>query len=30
MEELALTYRKIIWTWEADGIASEDSWAVPK
>jgi len=30
MEELRFTYKKIIWTWEADGIASEDSWAVPK
>ncbi|MGW8179849.1 MAG: type VI secretion system tube protein Hcp, partial [bacterium] len=30
MEELRFTYKKIIWTWEADGIMSEDSWAVPK
>jgi type VI secretion system secreted protein Hcp len=30
MEEISFTYKKIKWTWEADGIESEDSWAVPK
>ncbi len=29
MEEVALTYSKIKWTWEPDGIEAEDSWAVP-
>jgi len=29
MEELALTYRKIKWTWEPDGIEAEDSWSAP-
>jgi len=26
MENVAFTYRKIKWTWEADGIESEDDW----
>jgi type VI secretion system secreted protein Hcp len=30
MEELQFTYKKIRWTWEIDGIESEDSWIVPK
>ena len=30
MEEVAFTYRKIIWTWEVDGIESEDDWLTPK
>ena len=30
MEELAFTYKKIMWTWEPDGIESEDSWLIPK
>ena len=30
MEEVSFTYSKIKWTWEPDGIESEDSWAVPK
>jgi type VI secretion system secreted protein Hcp len=30
MEDLFFTYKKIKWTWEIDGIESEDSWAVPK
>jgi type VI secretion system secreted protein Hcp len=30
MEDLSFTYGKIIWTWEPDGIESEDSWEVPK
>jgi type VI secretion system secreted protein Hcp len=30
MEDLSFTYKKIKWTWEIDGIESEDSWAVPK
>jgi type VI secretion system secreted protein Hcp len=30
MEEVAYTYKKIKWTWEPDGIESEDSWAEPK
>jgi type VI secretion system secreted protein Hcp len=29
MEELSFTYRKIKWTWEIDGIESEDSWSAP-
>jgi type VI secretion system secreted protein Hcp len=28
MEEASFTYRKIMWTWEPDGIASEDDWRV--
>ena len=30
MEEVMFTYKKIRWTWEIDGIESEDSWIVPK
>jgi type VI secretion system secreted protein Hcp len=30
MEDLSFTYRKIIWTWEPDGIEAEDDWEVPK
>jgi len=30
MEEIAFTYKKIKWTWEPDGVESEDSWLVPK
>ena len=30
MEEVAFTYRKIRWTWEPDGIESEDDWRVPR
>ena len=30
MEEVSFTYKKIIWTWEIDGIEAEDSWIVPK
>jgi len=30
MEECMMTYKKIRWTWEIDGIESEDSWIVPK
>jgi type VI secretion system secreted protein Hcp len=30
MEDVAFTYKKIIWTWEADGIEADDSWEVPK
>ncbi len=30
MEEVMFTYKKIKWTWEIDGIPSEDSWLVPK
>ena len=30
MEEIAFTYKTIRWTWEADGIEAEDSWAVPR
>ena len=30
MEEVLFTYKKIRWTWEIDGIESEDSWLVPK
>jgi type VI secretion system secreted protein Hcp len=29
MEEVSFTYEKIKWTWEADGIESEDSWKLP-
>jgi type VI secretion system secreted protein Hcp len=29
MEDVSSTYSKIIWTWEPDGIESEDSWKVP-
>ncbi|MBI3871719.1 MAG: Hcp family type VI secretion system effector [candidate division Zixibacteria bacterium] len=30
MEDVGFTYRKIIWTWEPDGIESEDDWKVRK
>lgn len=30
MEDCLYTYRKIIWTWEPDGIETEDDWMVPK
>lgn len=30
MEEVMFTYKQISWTWEIDGIESEDSWIVPK
>jgi type VI secretion system secreted protein Hcp len=26
MEDVAFTYRKVKWTWEADGIEAEDDW----
>lgn len=29
-EEVAFAYKKIIWTWEVDGISAEDDWSVPK
>jgi len=30
MEDAAFTYSKIIWTWEPDGIETEDSWKAPR
>ncbi|MCP3922506.1 MAG: Hcp family type VI secretion system effector [Desulfobacterales bacterium] len=30
MEKISFSYKKITWTWEVDGIASEDSWITPK
>lgn len=30
MEEIAFTYKRITWTWEANGIEAEDSWLVPR
>jgi len=30
MEDMSFTYTKISWTWEPDGVASEDSWLVRK
>jgi type VI secretion system secreted protein Hcp len=30
MEEVSMTYRKIIWTWEPDGVESEDDWQRPQ
>lgn len=30
MEDVSFTYKKIIWTWEPDGIESEDDWTVPR
>ena len=30
MEDVSFTYKKIIWTWEPDGIETEDSWDAPK
>jgi len=29
MEEVSFTYDKVKWTWEPDGIESEDSWKKP-
>ncbi len=29
MEDVSFTYKKIIWTWEPDGIEAEDDWTVP-
>ncbi len=30
MEDVSYTYTKIIWTWEPDGIETEDSWKIPR
>jgi type VI secretion system secreted protein Hcp len=30
MESISFAYKKIIWTWEVDGISAEDDWSVPK
>lgn len=30
MEKVMFTYEKIIWTYEPDGIETEDSWKTPK
>ncbi len=30
MEDVSVTYEKIIWTWAPDGIEAEDSWSAPK
>ncbi|MBU0618098.1 MAG: Hcp family type VI secretion system effector [Planctomycetes bacterium] len=30
MEEVMFTYKKIRWTWEIDGIETDDSWHIPK
>ena len=30
MEDVALTYEKITWTFDPDGIEAEDSWLAPK
>lgn len=30
MEDISLTYEKITWTYEPDGIEAEDSWLAPK
>lgn len=30
MEDFSLTYEKVVWTWEPDGIEAEDSWLAPK
>ena len=30
MEDVEFSYKKIRWTWEPDGIESEDSWIMPK
>jgi len=30
MEDVSWTYRKIMWTWEVDGIEAEDDWTVAK
>lgn len=29
MEDVSFTYRTITWTWEVDGIESQDDWTVP-
>lgn len=29
MEDVSFTYRKIIWTWEPDGITAQDDWSTP-
>jgi len=29
MEDMSFTYQDIIWTYEPDGIESQDSWLVP-
>lgn len=30
MEDVSLTYEKVAWTFEPDGIEAEDSWLAPK
>jgi len=30
MEEVSFTYRSIVWTWETEGIETQDDWEVPK
>ena len=30
LEDVSLTYEKIIWTWVPDGIEFEDAWTVPE
>jgi len=30
METVSFTYKKITWTWEPDGVESQDDWLVPK
>jgi type VI secretion system secreted protein Hcp len=29
MEKVGFTYKKIIWTWEPDGIEAQDDWKEP-
>jgi type VI secretion system secreted protein Hcp len=29
MEDVSFTYRTITWTWEVDGIESQDDWTMP-
>jgi len=29
MEDVSFSYKKIIWTWEPDGIEAEDDWSAP-
>lgn len=29
MENVSFTYRKIVWTWEPDGLSADDDWKVP-
>ncbi len=29
MEDVSFSYKKIIWTWEPDGIETEDDWTAP-